>query len=295
MICHALPSFSQCRRYVRLAKELLGPCIADMLHKHDASTWEPGMSRENANVLHWLIESAKGSDRNPETIAHVEVLMALAAVHTTLLRMVNVLYDITESGPDLFNELLAEIQYVADKPQGWSGGPYDKLYKLDSTLRESQRMSPPTTLGMKRMFLQSYTFSNGLHVPKGTYVCMATYAVENDPDQISNPETFDALRTYRKWAEMQDGPGVSPYPKELLFSSTGRTTLNFGFGKSACPGRFFASLVVKLLFVKLLSGYEFKFMSDSKRPSNLMAHEFLFCWPWQKMLVRRKETDVCPF
>lgn len=295
VICRALPSFWQCQRYIRLAKKLLGGQIADLLHKDDQSKLEPGTSLENANVLHWLIESAKGNDRDPDTIAHVEVLMVLASVHTTLLRMVNVLYDITESGADLSGELLAEIQQVAAQPQGWSGGPYDRLYKLDSTLRESQRMSPPTTLGMKRMFLQPYTFSNGLHVPQGTYVCMPSYAVENDPENAPDPETFDALRTYRKWLEVQDGPEPTPYPKELLFSSPEKTTLNFGFGKSACPGRFFASLILKMFFVKLLSEYEFKFMPNSNRPSNMMAHEFLFCWPWQKMLVRRKESDACPF
>ena len=248
----------------------------------------------------WLADTAKGRDRNPDTLAHVQVLLALASVHTTLLRMVNVLYDVT-ANPDLVKELQEEVRAETEGGRRWNETSYARLQKLDSVLRESQRMSPPTILGMKRIFRQSYTFSDGLYIPEGTYVCLPTYAIENDPARIPRPEAFDGLRSYRQRQEVHQSSATIPSSMNgkgecHQFTSTEPTALNFGYGKSACPGRFFASLIIKILFVKLISEFEFKFLPGSGRPKNIMAHEFLFCWPWQKMLVRRRvEGESCPF
>ncbi|KAF2187594.1 putative cytochrome P450 [Zopfia rhizophila CBS 207.26] len=295
LLCYFLPSYWHCQRYVQKAKAFLGPILRHLLHKNDISSWSPHGAEDDSNVLRWLAETAKGRDRDADTLAHVEVLLALASVHTTLLRMANVLYDLT-ANPELFGELQAEIQAVSSNQDGWDQTSYSKLDKLDSVLRESQRMSPPTILGMKRMFQQPHTFSNGIHIPKGTYVCLSTFAIENDPAHTTNPEVFDGLRSYRL-RQQKESKAVQENKNndDRLFSSMEPTVLNFGYGKTACPGRYFASLVIKILFVKLLTEYDFKFLPGTGRPKNLMAHEFLFCWPWQKMLVRRKKDGICPF
>ncbi|OTB17447.1 hypothetical protein K445DRAFT_310865 [Daldinia sp. EC12] len=293
-VCRLLPSFWAGQRYMREAKKLLGPRIQEMLLMSDEGTWEVQPTESDSNVLNWLVDTVKGADRDANTIAHVEVLLALAAVHTTLLRMVNVLYDITASG--LATELRSEIEEVASRSEAWGKSSYDNLHKLDSVLSESQRMSPPTTLGMKRIFREDYTFQNGLHIPKGTYTAMPIYAIENDPAHTSNPETFDGLRKYRLMLEHGAFDGSDgDEGRKFRFSTPSRTVLNFGYGRHACPGRYFASLVLKILFTKLLTEYEFDFLSGSERPKNLLAHEFLFTAPWQRMLIRKKEKANCPF
>jgi cytochrome P450 len=270
-----------------MAKRHLKPNIEQLLDKPITSSpmyYDPA----TCNVLHWLVEMAKGKDRSPDTIAHIEVLLALASVHTTLLRMVNVLYDITADGQHLLQELRDEITEVLESKDGWTDDSYDKLHKLDSVLRESQRMSPPTIVGMKRLFSEDYRFSNGLVILKGTYACMPTYAIENDPAHTQKPDTFDGLRNYRGFKRAKEKKEAA----QFLFTSTTPTALNFGYGKSACPGRFFAGRIIKMLLVKLLTEYDFKFLPNTQRPSNLVVHEFLFCWPWQKMLVRRRQNAV---
>jgi ent-kaurene oxidase len=293
--CYLLPSYWHCQRYVQKAKALLSPILQDLMQQNDKGTWMPQSNHDDSNLLCWLAETAKGRDRDAETLAHVEVLLALASVHTTLLRMVNVLYDLT-ANPELFGVLQSEIHDAVSDSNTWNPTSYAKLDKLDSVLRESQRMSPPTTLGMKRLFKQEYTFSNGLTVPEGTYVCLPIYAIENDPTHTKNPEIFDGLRSYRL-RQQGERRMVQENNRhdDRLFSSIEPTALNFGFGKTACPGRYFASLVVKMLFVKLLTEYDFQFLPNTQRPRNLMVHEFLFCWPWQKMLVKKKKESSCPF
>lgn len=294
-LCRVLPSYWNGRGYIQAAKALLGPIFRELLCKSDDGSWSPEDNEDESNILCWLAATAKGKDRDPDTLAHVEVLLALASVHTTLLRMVNTLYDLA-ANPDYFKELQVEIDKELKSEQGWNQTSYSQLRKLDSVLRESQRMSPPTTIGMKRLFIKPYTFANGLHIPKGTYACLPTFAIENDPAHTPNPEVFDGLRSYKRRRQIwKKGNKLERNDEEHQFSSAEHNILNFGYGKSACPGRYFASLVIKILFVKLLTEYDFKFLTGTARPNNIMAHEFLFCWPWQKMLVRRKKAGSCPF
>lgn len=292
-----LPSYWKGQWYLRTAKQLLGPKLRELIKQSDAGVWEPkDNSADDLNILSWLASTAKGRDRDPDSISHVLVLVALASVHTTLLRMVNVVYDIVAAGPVLRDKLLDEIASVAD--DGWASGAYDELQCLDSVLCESQRLSPPTTLGMKRIFRSSYTFRDGTHVPAGTYVCMPIHAIENDAAHTAHPEDYDGLRSFRARGELRpsgDENADKLAAKEFQFSTPTRTALNFGYGKTACPGRFFASVVIKMVLVKLLTDYEFRFLPGTGRPKNLMVHEFLFPWPWQRMLVRRRKEGSCPF
>lgn len=290
VLCHLLPSYWAGNSYLHKAKAVLGPVIQDLLDKNDRGEWTPAANSEDSNVMSWIVEIAKGSDRNAERLAHVMVLLALASVHTTLLRMVNVLYDLVAE-PELLETLNDEIKQVQSNSTEWDYGCYQRLEKLDSCMRESQRMSPPTTLGLKRIFNQDYTFANGIHVKRGTYVCMPVYAIEND---IEDPGTFDGLRSWRKRQSQVDIPKSREANDENLFSSISPTVLNFGYGKSACPGRFFASIAIKMLFVKLLPEYEFRYPEGKRRPQNLMAHEFLFCWPWERLSARRRRNGASP-
>ncbi|KAH3973952.1 hypothetical protein HBH64_162160 [Parastagonospora nodorum] len=287
---YALPSFWGGKNYLYAGKALLRPVIEELIQKNNDGLWSPQTTEQDMNVLSWLADTAKGHDRDADTLAHVEILLALASVHTTLLRMVNVLYDLTADS-QCAREIESEIADMQAHQPTWTPASYDKLGKLDSVLRESQRMSPPTTLGMKRLFKETYTFANGLRIEEGTYVCLPIYAIENDPENAPDPSTFDGLRNYQLRQQLNE----SSRREEYLFSTPEPTALNFGYGKTACPGRYFASLIIKMVFVKLLTEYDFKFLDGKQRPKSIMAHEFLFCWPWQKMLIKRKQNTASPF
>lgn len=293
MIAPMLPSYWNSRYYIKTAKSLLSPTIQDLIDRNEDGLWAPeDDNADDLNILSWTAALAKGRDRDAAVISHVQVLVALAAVHTTLLRMVNVLYDITAAGSTLREALLAEIASVPN--ECWAdGSAYDKLHRLDSVMRESQRIAPPTTLGIKRLFKEPHTFRDGTHIPAETYVCMPITAIENDAENTPNPERYDGLRSFRSW-EAAVAAGDKIAAKNALFTTPTPTVLSFGYGKTACPGRFFAGTVIKIVLVKMLTEYDFAFLAGSKgRPGNIEAHEFLFTWPWQKMLFRRKQEGSC--
>ena len=88
---------------------------------------------------------------------------------------------------------------------------------------------------MKRLFKQLHTFTNGLQVPKGTYVCLPTFAIENDPTHTPNPELFDGLRSYRRRQQIWTDDGkLKGNDEEYQFSSLGPCILNFVLSRDFC-------------------------------------------------------------
>ncbi|CAH0031682.1 unnamed protein product [Clonostachys rhizophaga] len=298
-----LPTLRAVRRYLAQAKRLLSPRISDHIRRNDDSG-DIDDSSDETNMLAWLAGQAKGKDRDPEAIAQALVLLSLASVHTTLLRVVGVLYDVTAAGHDLRRELLDEIYMAGVADGGWGPDAYGRLRKMDSVMRESQRLSPPAVIGMKRVFVREHTFADGTHVPAGAYACMAIHAIENDESHTPDADRFDGLRSFRTWEEEREKQMAGKSKASAINSSGGNpflfetptpTSLNFGYGRTACPGRFFASHAIKMVLVKLFGDYEFQFLPGSGRPPNVMAHEFMFTSPEQKILVRRSTKALCPF
>lgn len=291
-----MPCYWRTRACFRTARHILGPEIERLIQLHDSGVWEPQDDHiDDLNVLRWLCGQAKAHDRNPDIISHNLVLLVLASVHNGLFRILNVLYDLAAASPELTNQLIAEIADEMDR--GWKDMPYERLYHLDSVLCESQRLSPPTALGMKRLFKQPHTFQDGTHVAAGTYTCMATFAIENDPAHTPDPEKYDGLRRFHAMESQLQGrrKDENAMAKAFRFSSPTPTALNWGYGKSACPGRHFASCIIKIVLVKLLADYEFTFPPGTGRPRNKNVYDFTFISPSQKMLIRPKQHPMRVF
>lgn len=279
-----MPSVWRTKGYIDKAQQLLGPAFAKRLSEIDSGTYRPTSGQYDGFT--WLAELAEGADRDPTRLAHYEILLALASIHTTLLREVNVLYDIMAK-PEYVDILRKEIDQEVEK--GWKKSSYQNLDKLDSVLRESQRISPPQSIGLRRIMQQSHTLADGTFLPKGSYVCVASYAIENDPTNTENPEEFDGLRDYRK---RETNPGTNKH----MFTTAEPSVLGFGNGKTACPGRFFASLALKAVFVKMLGDYEFAYKDGkTEKPKNFLVHEFVFPNRLHEILVRKRKQSNSPF
>lgn len=54
-----------------------------------------------------------------------------------------------------------------------------------------------------------------------------------------------------------------------LFVSVSPTEINFGYGAHACPGRFFVANKIKVLLVRMLMKYDFKYPEGESRPRNI--------------------------
>ncbi|KAL8719762.1 MAG: hypothetical protein Q9225_003278 [Loekoesia sp. 1 TL-2023] len=271
--------------YIRKAKKLLVPEIQRRRSLwHSTPPDNPGkVDLVTDNLLSWMMQNAKGHENDPAFLAHLEVVISLASIHTSQMSAVHVLYDLA-TFPDYVEALREEIRNTMKEDGGWQKSSYSKLRKLDSFIKESQRINPPSMLSYHRVVCQDHVLRDGTKLAKGAHIAMAVSAIQNDPEVTSSPEVFDGFRYYK----MRQQPGQSHLHQ---FATTERTLLNFGYGKNACPGRFFASLEIKIILIKLIMDYDFKLSEKGGRPANLRAHEFIFPNPEGQLLVKRRDAE----
>lgn len=122
------------------SKKLLVPIINERM-RHQSSP--NGQSNKPLDLLQYMIEGAQGEDLEPERLAHLQLMVNLAGIHTTSAAITHAIYDLCEH-PEYVNELREETEEVLRLDGGWQNGTHKKLHKLDSFLKESQRFSPPT-------------------------------------------------------------------------------------------------------------------------------------------------------
>ena len=239
------------------------------------------------NLLSWMMEIATEDEGDAASLAHLEVVMSLASIHTSQMNAVHVLYDLV-SRPEYMDLIREEIRQVAEEDgpwMSWQKSSFSKLRRLDSFMRESQRFNPPTLLSMHRVMLQGHKLSDGTELPRNAHISMPVNAIQNDPEVTPKPEVFDGLRYYK----LRQQEGESHLHQ---FSTTQDRILNFGHGKASCPGRFFASLEIKIILVRLIMDYDYKFPDHQGRPDNVQAYEFIFPNPDAEILMKaRKESE----
>ncbi|KAF2641486.1 cytochrome P450 monooxygenase-like protein [Massarina eburnea CBS 473.64] len=288
-----LPSTWIGASYIRRAQKLLVPEIkkrqAALAKKIESGNDDVSDDPNDNNLLNWMIQLGNNIETKPHDLAHLEVVMSLASIHTSQMNAVHVLYDLAAL-PGYIENLREEIVQVIKEDGPWSKwdkNSFYKLKKLDSFMRESQRFNPPSLLSYHRVILQDIVLKDGTLLPRGSHIAMPVNAIQNHPSVTPNPEVFDPLRYYN--LRQRDGENHLHQ-----FATTEPNILNFGHGKHACPGRFFASLEIKNILVRLLMDYDWKLPEGQGRPENLKAHEFIF--PNQKatllMKARPKNLSV---
>lgn len=103
--------------------------------------------------------------------------------------------------------------------------------------------------------------SNGQYIPAGVFLEVPSGGISFDDDIFTNAHTFDALRYY-KLRQSKDKESSHTKTAEVVASSqfigVGATSLTFGYGRHACPGRFFAANEIKMIVAVLLMNYEIK-------------------------------------
>src|SRR5882672_9181049 len=108
---------------------------------------------------------------------------------------------------------------------------------------------------MNRKVLDDYTFSDGTKIPAGTNLSVSITNTHLNPDNYENPSEFDGFR-FCKMKDSGDAEGWSS--KKFDMVATSPQFLGFGHGRQACPGRFFATAVLKMMFAYILVTYDLK-------------------------------------
>ncbi|KAG5800964.1 hypothetical protein H9Q69_000091 [Fusarium xylarioides] len=256
--------------------------VAQMLQTKKAKGGEP-LSNPPA-LLDYLYDSRLGPD-DVEAHTITQINLCVAAIQSMASTVTQCLMDLA-THPDYAAELLEELHTTVKK----NNGVIDKrvltdLWKLDSFIKETQRLNPPdlNAASFQRKALSSVTLSNGLRIPKGARIVLPTGAINMNRELFQDPETFDGFRSYKIRMASEEARNTSQ------MVTVGKKDLTWGYGRHACPGRYIAEVVVKLLTIEFLTRYDIRLPDDTKeRPKNIEFEGLVIPDPEWRLSMKKR-------
>ncbi|KAF5352517.1 hypothetical protein D9756_006051 [Leucocoprinus leucothites] len=231
------------------------------------------------DMITWLIGRDIGSKMSADDLVN-EVLFAN---HLAIYPMVQVMTQALRNlatHPGSVKSLRREVE-EATRQGGWTKASVDKMRNLDAFLKETMRLDTSSlnpyipNLTMPRKCRRPMTFSDGTTVPQGALLFVGSRSLHTDAQYYRKPDIFEPMRFTSPQTD-GDSPQISPaasfdsqssasswpsssssgiLPVSLTLPATSSTFLAWGHGKHACPGRFFAASVMKLMLARFV--YEF--------------------------------------
>ncbi|RAH82408.1 cytochrome P450 [Aspergillus japonicus CBS 114.51] len=246
-----------------------------------------------SEFLTWIVQRAI---RRGEPMAEMEqrviarVGMAnLASIETTTNTMSKCLADLTTLGEAQgyrrlvtaeARTVLRECQQRPEKKD------IDKLGCIENALKESLRLAVVFP-GLIRQVtsptgatLAADKETGGLRLPHGARISVAAYAIHRDDSLWPEATTYNPARYEVEHAAAPRVP----------MSRASERFLSFGMGKRACPGRFFVTDELKLLFAHIFTKYEIKVIPPPPTTAGLFT-ELTLRGPQEQLMIRRRTEE----
>ncbi|PFH61297.1 hypothetical protein XA68_17714 [Ophiocordyceps unilateralis] len=245
------------RRDIDLAKDLIKPVLEQRVRNLNEPT---GCGESPNDMMQWLVEALpEGEKADIQTQAELQLVIAAASIHTTTGLLCECIYDLA-AHPAVQDELRDEARKVLEADEGWTRKEsMAKLKKMDSFMREVQRLRG-NIVSFLRKVMKPISLSDGTELPVGTRVVAPLAGIAHDERFFANADEFDPLRFYRLRQESAEANN------RLQFTAIGDTYVNFGAGRHACPGRFFAGNVIKLVLARFILAYDIRLRKGDERP-----------------------------
>ncbi|KAI0195875.1 cytochrome P450 [Astrocystis sublimbata] len=266
LVAMFIPALGKIKEHHATAQRVIVP-ILRARRAAAAAGWPDTDGEAPVDFLQWMVENAEGEEKEDSFLAQIQLKLSFAAIHTSAAAPTQLLYDLCAM-PEYVEPLLAEIRDVRREfcEYGFDKRSLMKLEKLDSMMKESQRFNPLLLVTFERFIHRPYTFSDGFRIPGNTQIGVPTQAISMDPAFYEEPTRFDGFRfsKLRGSIEARGGPKTSNSNNnaaelgKLAYSSSTHESMAFGYGRHACPGRWFASNEIKMIMVHLLENYEFR-------------------------------------
>ncbi|RDA90836.1 hypothetical protein CP533_1558 [Ophiocordyceps camponoti-saundersi (nom. inval.)] len=272
--------------YWRSAQKKLAPLIerrlADMEDDESSSSSPPPPE----DFITWAIRLAKREDKpwllDPSIISTCLLPVEFASIHTTVLTghawMLDMLSMPADEAAAAMELLTDEIKEHCPSPGvPWNKPGLQSLRRLDSSVRESQRLSNFSDTLVHRAVVSPQGLRHpdfDWTLPRGCILTVNTEGTHHDDLLFSDPLAYQPLRYARMREEGAEEEkavvdevnekGGRAYtaqvnnPHTLGMVSTSDRHFAFGHGRHACPGRFFAAHELKLIMAHLLLNYDFR-------------------------------------
>lgn len=136
------------RKHHRSIRRLVGPIIEQRLawRQSDPEGWAHKVkTSEDMTSVDWLIAMSPVEEATPDLLAHRLTGICFGAIHTTSNHLHNSFIDLATDFEKWAPGLREEIGTILGPNAGViTNADLSKMWKLDSFLKEVQRMNPPT-------------------------------------------------------------------------------------------------------------------------------------------------------
>lgn len=132
---YLLPEVRKLNHYYSTARRLVIPIIKERIE----AAKDPQHTKPN-DFLQWAMEMNKLSLNEQ---SNMQLMAAFASIHTTSMACSHALYDLA-ANPECLEPLREELARVTAEQGTMDKQGLTKLQKLDSFMKESQRMNPPS-------------------------------------------------------------------------------------------------------------------------------------------------------
>ncbi|RYP50585.1 hypothetical protein DL768_003930 [Monosporascus sp. mg162] len=238
--------------------KMLVPVVEERIRR-----WEADKDGGPDDFLQWMIPicAKEGADQLDAT----RIALRLVSLLTPLIFAVCYVFahcvlDI-HGGParaDVLASLEEECARVSAQHTGiTTSESVNALFRIDSALRESMRVSDVAVTNLFRdVTAGEVDVGNGLRVGPGVRMVFPTQDVHLDPDNYKDPRQYDAFRFSRPFEDVKE----NNRERELITTTT-PTFLPFGYGRHACPGRWFAAQLMKQALAYIVLNYDLELVS----------------------------------
>ncbi|KAL6231351.1 cytochrome P450 [Aspergillus navahoensis] len=231
-------------------------------------------------LLTWMAERALQRGESATSIEQkliARIAMAnLASIETTTNTITKCMEDISTLSNETGGYLELMIQEAQTVLEACNYSPtkadLEKLVHIENALKESLRLAVVFPGLIRQVTSRTgVTLDDGTHLPHGARISVAAYAIHRDEANWTDADRYDPSRHEESSLPMSRG-------SEQL--------LSFGLGKRACPGRFFVTDELKLLFAHILTKYEFKVIKPPVTKVGLLK-ELTMHGPQEQLVIRR--------
>lgn len=269
------------------AEKMLAPVIADRV-RHLDEFGEKWADKPN-DLLQINIEEARAQGRPLDEIVIRTIVSIFVGVSTSAASFVHVLYHLA-ADPELQAALRTEVEGAIAR-DGWTKAALVGMHRVDSVLRESQRVNGINSVSVMRTALQDITLTSAgapVCLPAGTLCVAPERALHADKEHYPDPDAFVPFR-FAELRATADARGGAQHQ----FVSTSTRYVPFGHGKHACPGRFFAGNEMKAAVAHLVSNYDVRLPDGaSTRPPNELFGLAIVPNRSAKVMSRRRQPVV---
>ncbi|KAG6361075.1 hypothetical protein INS49_009296 [Diaporthe citri] len=247
------------------------------------------------DMIQWILNGeGKYGKLSVEELAEIQLFLIFAAIHTTTMTTINAFYTLAAM-PEIAPEMRDEIRAVLMEHGEFSTPALQKMEKLDSFLREVMRVYPLSLSTFQRKVYRPITLSSGQFIPAGAIIEIPAHSIVHDPERFDRPGEFDAFRHCRArrsaGVASPDGGKKAPGAGGAAANQMVSTSLNnlpFGYGRLACPGRFFAANEIKMIVARAILDYEIQLADGAaERYPNIEYNEANIPDPSKELMFKR--------